>query len=99
MLVGTVIGRVWATRKEETLRGLRFLLVRPWRSDEADSAETIVAADPIGADIGEKVLIVFGRAARHAIGRGHDVGFQTAVVGVVDGLDVPLQGRANKDEE
>lgn len=99
MLVGTVIGRVWATRKEETLCGLRFLLVRPWRSDEADSAETIVAADPIGADIGEKVLIVFGRAARHAIGRGHDVGFQTAVVGVVDGLDVPLQGRANKDEE
>lgn len=99
MLVGTVIGRVWSTRKEETLCGLRFLLVRPWRSDEADSAETIVAADPIGADIGEKVLIVFGRAARHAIGRGHDVGFQTAVVGVVDGLDVPLQGRANKDEE
>jgi ethanolamine utilization protein EutN len=99
MLVGTVIGRVWSTRKEETLCGLRFLLVRPWRSDEADSAETIVAADPIGADIGEKVLVVFGRAARHAIGRGHDVGFQTAVVGVVDGLDVPLQGRANKDEE
>lgn len=99
MLVGTVIGRVWSTRKEETLCGLRLLLVRPWRSDEADSAEAIVAADPIGADIGEKVLIVFGRAARHAIGRGHDVGFQTAVVGVVDGLDVPLQGRANKDEE
>ena len=99
MLVGTVIGRVWSTRKEETLCGLRFLLVRPWRSDEADSAETIVAADPIGADIGEKVQIVIGRAARHAIGRGHDVGFQTAVVGVVDGLDVPLQGRANKDEE
>jgi ethanolamine utilization protein EutN len=94
MLVGTVIGKVWSTRKEETLSGLRLLLIRPWRADGAETGETLVAADPIGADVGERVLVVFGRAARHAIGRGQDVGFQTAVVGVVDELEVAVKTRA-----
>lgn len=88
MLVGTVVGQVWATRKEETLEGLRLLVVQPYLRGGLDTAETIVAVDPIGADVGERVLVVFGRAARHAIGRGQDIGFQTAVVGVVDGMEL-----------
>jgi len=102
MLVGTVICKVWATRKEETLSGLRFLLVRPWRADGKETAESIVAVDPIGADVGEQVLVAFGRAARHAIGRGHDVGFQSAVVGVVDQMDIgggTRRGRREKEAE
>lgn len=86
MLVGTVVGRVWSTQKDKSLEGLRFLMVQPWT--ESGTAETMVAADPIGADVGERVLVVFGRAARHAIGRGHDIGFQTAIVGVVDGVEM-----------
>ena len=88
MLVGTVVGTVWSTVKDETLTGLRFLVVRPFTWPSEDTAETIVAADPIGAGIGERVLVVFGRAARHALGRGHDVGFQTAVVGIVDRMEL-----------
>ena len=76
MLVGTVVGNVWATKKEATLDGLRFLVVRPFTLDGKPSAETVIAADPLGAGIGERVLVVFGRAARHVIGKGHDVGFQ-----------------------
>jgi ethanolamine utilization protein EutN len=86
MLLGTVVGHVWATRKEATLQGLRFLVVQPYLRGGGASAETIIAVDPIGADVGERVLVVFGRAARHAIGKGHDVGFQCAVVGIVDGV-------------
>ena len=56
---------------------------------EEPLAETLVAVDPLGADVGEKVLVVFGRAARHAIGRGHDIGFQTAVAAIVDDLELP----------
>ena len=87
MLVGTVVGQVWSTRKDPTLAGLRFLVVRPYRRG-GDSAETLVAVDTIGAGTGERVLVVFGRAARFAIGRGHDVGFQTAIVGIIDAMDL-----------
>ena len=88
MLVGTVVGHVWATQKDATLAGLRFLVVRPYTTDGDASAETLVAVDPLGAGIGERVLVVFGRAARHAIGRGHDIGFQTAVAAIIDRMDL-----------
>jgi ethanolamine utilization protein EutN len=88
MLVASVVGTVWSTKKDASLEGLRLLVVRPVTTDGKDSAETIVAADTIGAGIGERVLVVFGRAARHAIGKGHDIGFQTAVVGIVDRMEL-----------
>lgn len=88
MLLGRVVGNVWATKKEPSLEGLRFLVIQPYQLDGSASAETLVAADPLGATIGEEVLVVFGRAARHVIGRGHDIGFQTAVAAIVDAVDV-----------
>ena len=88
MLIGTVVGNVWATQKDESLRGLRFLVIQPYTLEGQPSAETIVAVDPLGAGIGERVLVVFGRAARHAIGRGHDIGFQTAISAIIDRMEL-----------
>jgi len=84
MLVGKVVGHVWATVKDPSLEGLRFLVVQPFTLSGEPTAETLVAVDPLGAGVGERVLVVFGRAARHAIGRGQDIGFQAAVAGIVD---------------
>jgi len=88
MLVGTVVGNVWSTVKDPTLAGLRFLVVQPFTLGAQPTAETIVAVDPLGAGIGERVIVVFGRAARHAIGRGHEVGFQTAVAAIIDKMEL-----------
>lgn len=88
MYLATVVGHVWATRKDPTLAGLRLLVVQPYLRGAAENKETMVAVDPIGADVGERVLVVMGRAARHAIGRGHDIGFQCAIVGVIDGAEL-----------
>ncbi len=88
MFVCTVVGQVWSTQKDATLEGLRLLVVRPYTRGGDASAETMVAVDPIGAGTGERVLVVTGRAARHAIGRGQDIGFQTAIVGIVDGMEL-----------
>jgi ethanolamine utilization protein EutN len=85
MLLGTVVGQVWATKKEPTLQGLRLLVIQPFTTDGRSSAETLIAVDPMGAGVGERVLVVFGRAARHTIGRGHDIGFQSAVAAILDG--------------
>jgi ethanolamine utilization protein EutN len=87
MMLGTVVGTVWSTVKDSSLTGVRFLVVQPFTLQGA-SAETVIAVDPLGAGIGERVLVVYGRAARHMIGRGHDVGFQTAVAAIVDRMDL-----------
>lgn len=88
MHLATVVGTVWATKKDESLAGLRFLVVQPFSLSGEPSAETLVAADRLGAGIGERVLVVHGRAARHLIGKGHDIGFQTAVAAIVDRVDL-----------
>ena len=88
MLIGTVVGHVWASVKDPTLTGCRFLVIQPYTLDHQPSAETLIAVDPLGAGVGERVLVVFGRAARHCIGKGHDIGFQTAVAAIIDRMEL-----------
>lgn len=88
MFVARVIGVLWSTRKDQTLEGLRLLLVDPLevagRGGERKSMGLVVAADPVGAGVGEEVVVAYGRAGRVAIGRGHDIAAEAAVVGIVD---------------
>ena len=99
MYLATVVGQVWATRKEPTLSGLRLLVVQPYLRGGEQTKETMVAVDAIGADVGERVLVVMGRAARHAIGKGHDIGVQCAIVGVVDGAELAAGERVGQTAE
>jgi ethanolamine utilization protein EutN len=92
MFLGRVIGEVWATRKDPTLDGRRLLVVEPLddrRDPAAPKVTPVVAADPIGAGIGEDVVVAFGKAARVACGGDGDFAFEAAVVGIVDDFDVP----------
>ena len=57
MIVGTVTGNLWSTKKCETLRGQIFLEVN------FGSYQT-VARDLVGAGIGDRVLITTGSGAR-----------------------------------
>ena len=75
MKVAKVIGTIWATRKEEKLAGLKLLLVQPLNPlDGTPDTTPIVAADIIGAGVGETVLIVSGSSARSAAGYVHPRG-------------------------
>lgn len=92
MFLGRVIGEVWATRKVADLEGKRLLVVEPLddrRDPMAPRVTPVVAADPIGAGIGEEVVVAFGKAARVACGGDGDYAFEAAVVGIVDDFDVP----------
>ena len=53
MIIGEVVGSVWATRKEESLTGLKLLIIKTLDEQQ----RTIVAADQIGAGMGDKVLV------------------------------------------
>lgn len=86
MMVCRVIGHVWATKKEETLNGLKLMVVREEQTDVQGGA-TFVAADVVGAGIGEQVLVVSGSTARRALGRD-ELAVDCAIVGIIDSLEV-----------
>ena len=94
MFIGRVMGEVWATKKAPDLEGKRLLVIQPLEplreeyGREADMVKPVVAADPLGADPGERVVVAFGKAARVACGGDGDFAFEAAIVGIVDDLDV-----------
>lgn len=88
MQVAKVIGNIWATRKDEKLSGLKLLLVKPIDVLEAaEEKSPIVAADMIGAGVGETVIIVGGSSARNAAGDS-SIPVDATVVGIVDDLEI-----------
>ena len=56
MLLGIVIGTVVATRKDEELEGLKLLIVRGVDVSGKETGPLVVAADAVGAGVGETVL-------------------------------------------
>ena len=93
MFLGRVVGEVWATKQVTDLRGLRLLVVEALderREPGAPKVTPVVCADPLGARLGEHVVVAFGKAARVAtLGIDGDFAFEAAIVGIVDDFDVP----------
>ena len=88
MQVAKVIGQIWATRKEEKLAGLKLLLVKPVDVlDKTADKSPLIAADMIGAGVGETVIIVGGSSARGAAG-DNSIPVDATVVGIVDDLEI-----------
>jgi ethanolamine utilization protein EutN len=81
MFLGRVAGTVWSTVKWPEAKGLKLLLVRPYRlgdlppgtvaeagaapSDPTD--DLVVCVDTLDAGPGDDVLVAFGHAARVAV--------------------------------
>ncbi|MDR2483927.1 MAG: EutN/CcmL family microcompartment protein [Treponema sp.] len=84
MLIAKVLGNLWATKKDERLNGYKLLVVQ---TKSTGALETFVAVDTIGAGIGEDVLIVRGSMARGIL-RDKDSPIDTAVVGIIDSMEV-----------
>ena len=87
MLFGRVAGRVVAPKKTPTLDGLKLLLVRNVDARGQDAAGYVVAADSVGAGIGEVVLYATGSSARQTeITDKRPV--DAVIMGVVDTWDI-----------
>lgn len=65
MIIGKVIGTVVASQKEAELVGMKFLAVAPLDlATGAVKAGGVIAADAVGAGVGEVVLYASGSSAR-----------------------------------
>ena len=64
MQLARVVGSVVATRKEESIQGLKLLVVRPLDEEGRESGNAIVSADAVGAGEDQIVLIAAGSSAR-----------------------------------
>lgn len=87
MYLGRVVGRLWATMKNENLTGQRLLLVQPVTPELADKGRCIVCTDWTGAGAGEVVYWARAREASYAF-FPDEVATDATIVGIVDSLHV-----------
>jgi ethanolamine utilization protein EutN/carbon dioxide concentrating mechanism protein CcmL len=87
MQLAKVVGSVVATRKEESLSGLKLLLVRPVDEEAREGTTVLVAADAVGAGPGEVVLIAAGSSARQTVATDKRP-VDAVVMAIVDSWDV-----------
>lgn len=67
MLLGKVVGTLVATRKEPSMEGFKFLVVRQIDVDGEEIGGYVVAVDAVGAGVEEVVLYATGSAARQTV--------------------------------
>lgn len=87
MILGKVVGNVWATKKSEKLNGLKLLVIQAVDIHYNSKNNYLIAADTIGAGEGEIVLVVQGSSARqteHTDKKPIDA----VVAGIIDKIDV-----------
>lgn len=101
MLLAKVVGTVVSTRKEESLEGLKFLLLEQVDEKRQATGASVVAADAVGAGVGELVLYASGSSARQT--KATDKRPVDAVVmAIVDSWEiggVELYKKGRDDEE
>ncbi len=86
MLLGKVIGCVWATRKHEALAGQRLLLVQALDADGSPQGTPFAALDTMDGGPGDTV--VYATSAEAGIPfRPRLVPTDATVVGIVEKVD------------
>ena len=81
MKTGIVVGKVWATKRVAELPSGALLEIAIEEEDEMD--ERMIAFDPLGAGIGERVLITQGSVAKAWFKDGNNV-VDALVIGILD---------------
>ncbi len=100
MFLGRVIGNLWATKQWPEISGLKLLVVRPHTLAELADAvppqlcdDAVIAADLLGACVGEDVILAYGHAARAALEELDPGGLarhpvDAAIIAIVDRYDI-----------
>ena len=83
MFSAIVIGRVVSTDKHDSLKGKKLMMVRRLNENYQPLTEVQIATDPIGAGIGEWVLVTTGSSARR-VWPDECSAADATIVGIID---------------
>lgn len=98
MKLGRIVGTVVSTRKDEKIESLKLYVVRDLSMELSEQDSFVVAADTVGAGVGEVVLYASGSSARQTDmtdGRPIDA----SVMAIVDTIDVEGDVRYHKPSD
>lgn len=87
MKLGKVVGTVVSTQKDSKIESLRLYVVRDLSVELSEKSSFVVAADTVGAGVGEVVLYASGSSARQTLtteGRPIDA----SIMAIVDQIDL-----------
>ena len=95
MLLAKVIGTVVSTKKEESMDGLKFLLLQQIDGEGKEKGGIVVAADAVDAGVGEIVLYASGSSARQTQ-RTENRPCDAVVMAIVDTWEIEGRTRYKK---
>jgi microcompartment protein CcmK/EutM len=87
MQIAQVIGNVVATQKISPLEGLKLMLVQERKLDGSLAGGHKIAADSVGAGIGEVVFLVEGSSAKLAVGADGKTPVDCTIIGIIDSIE------------
>ena len=87
MILGKVIGTIWATRKDEEMVGMKLQIVKQVDLDYKLKDSFVVAVDTVQAGVGDIVLVASGSSARQTAATKNKP-VDAVIVAVVDKLDI-----------
>ncbi|MFQ5420090.1 MAG: EutN/CcmL family microcompartment protein [Anaerolineae bacterium] len=95
MFLGKIVGTLVSTRKEASLDGLKFLVVRRLTIENESETGYVVAADAVGAGVGEVVMVASGSSARQTVYTDKRP-CDAVIMAIVDTWEVDGQEKYNK---
>ena len=87
MLLARVVGTLVSTRKEPSMEGFKFLVLKRLDVQGKERDESVVAVDAVGAGEGEVVLYATGSSARQTV-ETRDKPCDAVVMAIVDTWEV-----------
>jgi len=85
-----VVGPIWAAVKHPAYAGKTLLVVQPIDPEGKDVGASFVAIDRAQAGAGDTVIVLTeGTGIRQILQQGDIVPIRSAIVGIVDAVDVP----------
>ncbi|MCX6122791.1 MAG: EutN/CcmL family microcompartment protein [Ignavibacteriales bacterium] len=87
MFFAKVIGTLWATQKDETLKSFKLQIIQPLNAKREHAGSPIVAVDTVGAGQGETVFYITSREAVIPL-PVEMAPVDASIVGIVDRIDL-----------